>query len=163
MRKMTYCYNCGTKLYPKELDGEGIIPFCERCGEYRFPIFSAAVSMIVFSPQKDKILLIRQYGRPHNILVAGYINKGESAEQAAAREITEETGLKSSDFHFNKSAYFEPTNTLMLNFSCTALSDDLSGVNKKEVDYAKWYTLDEAKKEIKPDSLAQHFLNYALI
>ena len=146
----------------KELEGEGEIPWCDSCGEYRFPIFSTAVSMIVYSPDRDRVLLIRQYGRPFNILVAGYVNKGESAEQTVRRELMEEIGLKAKDFRFNRSSYFEPSNTLMLNFSCTALSDDLSGINDREVDHAQWYSLDEAKREIKPGSLAQYFLNEEL-
>ena len=161
-KKVTYCYKCGTKLFPKELEGEGMIPWCEGCGEYRFPIFSTAVSIIVYSPQKDRILLIRQYGRPFNILVAGYINKGESAEHTVERELMEEIGLKAENIHFNRSSYFEPSNTLMLNFSCTADSDDLSGLNKREVDHAEWYTPDEARRAIKPESLAQFFLIQAL-
>lgn len=146
----------------KELEGEGEIPWCDSCGEYRFPIFSTAVSMIVYSPDRDRVLLIRQYGRPFNILVAGYVNKGESAEQTVRRELMEEIGLKAKDFRFNRSSYFEPSNTLMLNFSCTALSDDLSGINDREVDHAQWYSLDEAKREIKPGTLAQYFLNEEL-
>ena len=67
---------CGTKLQDRELEGEGIIPYCERCGEYRFPVFSTAVSMIVTNTERDKILLIKQYDRDCYILVAGYVNKG---------------------------------------------------------------------------------------
>ena len=73
---MKYCVECGTKLIYKELENEGMIPYCEKCHEYRFPIFSSAVSMIILNPDKNKILLIKQYGKPSYILVAGYINKG---------------------------------------------------------------------------------------
>ena len=55
---MKYCSTCGHPLIVKELEHEGMIPFCEHCKEYRFPIFNTAVSMVVLNPQKDKILLI---------------------------------------------------------------------------------------------------------
>ena len=55
---MKYCFECGTKLIEKTLKNEGNIPYCEKCGEYRFPIFSTAVSMIVKNPAQNKILLI---------------------------------------------------------------------------------------------------------
>ena len=71
--EMKYCMACGTKLVAKYLDGEGEIPYCETCGEFRFPVFNTAVSMIVMNEDKTKIVLIKQYGRPHYILVAGYI------------------------------------------------------------------------------------------
>ena len=68
---MKYCYECGTKLMDKYLEGEGMIPYCEKCGQYRFPIFNMAVSMEVLNPSQDKVILIQQYGRTRNILVAG--------------------------------------------------------------------------------------------
>lgn len=154
---MNYCYECGTKLIEKELENEGIIPYCTKCNQYRFPIFSTAVSIIVQNPSRDKVLLIKQYGKPHFVLVAGYINKGESAENALIRELKEEIGLNATDLKFNKSEYFEPTNTLMLNFTCVADSESLDGLNTNEVDFAQWFSLDDAKQNIKPNSLAQKF------
>lgn len=155
---MNYCYECGTRLIEKELENEGIIPYCTKCGQYRFPIYSTAVSMIVQNPSRDKILLIKQYSKPDYVLVAGYINKGESAENAVIREVREEIGLDVKELKFNKSEYFKPTNTLMLNFLCVAESESLSALNTDEVDFAKWFLFDDAKNNIKKNSLAQRFL-----
>ena len=158
---MKYCMECGTKLTEKYLENEGMIPFCPSCNMYRFPVFSTAVSMIVMNPAKEKIPLIKQYGRDDFILVAGYVNKGEDAEHTVAREIKEETGMVVKDLHYNRSSYFEKSNTLMLNFTCVVEDDDLSGLTK-EVDYAQWFTFEEAKANIKDGSLAQKFLNQYL-
>jgi len=155
---MNYCVECGAKLCERFLENEGLIPYCPNCEAYRFPIFSTAVSMIVMPEPKDRILLIQQYGKKQNILVAGYINKGENAESAVRREVKEETGLESVSVSYNRSAYFEPTNTLMLNFTCIVRDDSLTGLTS-EVDRAAWFTFDEARKAIKPGSLAQRFLN----
>lgn len=155
---MKYCYECGTGLTEKYLKNEGMIQYCEKCGCFRFPIFSTAVSMITMNPQKDKILLIMQYGKPGNILVAGYVNRGESAESAVVREISEETGLKVTSLEFNKSEYFAPSNTLMINFACTVESESLENVNPEEIDHAEWFSREEAEKNIRPDSLARKFL-----
>ena len=92
-----YCQECGTALTEKYLENEGMIPFCPKCNQYRFPMYNVAVSMIVVNKMTGKILLIKQYGRPFFILVAGYVNRTESLEHAAIREIKEETGL-SIDF-----------------------------------------------------------------
>ncbi len=155
---MKYCYECGTPLIIKPLKDEGDIPYCESCGCFRFPIFSTAVSIITLDPQKEKILLIKQYGRDRNILVAGYVNKGENAENAVVRELKEETGLDALELRFNKSEYFERTNTLMLNYVCTAGSESLEGLNRQEVDEAQWFGFEEAKRRIAPGSLAEKFL-----
>lgn len=155
---MNYCYECGTELVPRELENEGMVLYCKTCRCFRFPIYSTAVSIIVLDPQKKHILLIQQYGRESNILVAGYINRTENAETAVARELKEEIGLNAVKLHFNRSKFFERSNTLMLNFTCIADSDSLDGLNSKEVDKAQWFTFEQAKAEIRPGSLAERFL-----
>ena len=80
-----------------------MVPYCDHCGQYRFPVFNTAVSMIVTNEDQSKIILIRQYGKPHYILVAGYVNKGEDAEDAAVREVKEEMGLDVIKARFNHS------------------------------------------------------------
>lgn len=159
---MNYCYECGTKLKLRYLEGEGEIPYCNTCETFRFPIYSTAVSMEVINPTGDKVLLIQQYGRKNNILVAGYINKGENAEDAVVREVKEEIGIDVKDVTFQKSAYFEKSNTLLFNFSCTALTEDLSGVSTKEVDQARWFTMEEAKEQIIQVGLAREFFLHYL-
>lgn len=158
---MKFCYECGTALITKINGIDGETPYCPCCQTFRFPIFSTAVSMIVKNPSEDKILLIKQYGKPNYVLVAGYVNKGENAEQAVHREVKEEIGLNIVKLRPSKSAYFAPTNTLMLNFVCIADSMDLGGINE-EIDSAAWFSFEDAAKNIKPDSVAQHFLLYYL-
>ena len=84
-----HCFECGTALIEKELEGEGIVPYCPKCEQYRFPMYNVAVSMIVINEQTSEILLIKQYGRPWFVLVAGYVNRGEQVEHAVGREIKE--------------------------------------------------------------------------
>ena len=157
MKEMTHCYACGAPLIRRELENEGEVPYCESCGEFRFPIFSAAISTAVLNPARDRILLIKQYGRDFYILLAGYINKGESAEEALVREVREETGLVVTGSKLMKTSYFAPSNTLMINFVSVADSDDLSRITS-EVDEAAWFTPDEALRAIVQPSLAETFL-----
>lgn len=152
---MNYCLACGCKLEKRFLKNEGDIPFCKNCNAFRFPVFNAAVSMLIFNQALDKVLLIQQYGKKDNILVAGYINKGERAETAVAREVSEEVGITISDISPNESQFYQPSNTLILNYSCIALQEEISLTD--EVDKAQWFGIDEARQVIKPNSLAQHF------
>lgn len=155
--EMNYCMHCGTKLVMKQHETEGIVPWCETCRAFRYPVFNTAVSMIVMDEKKERVILIRQYGRPHGVLVAGYVNRGEDAEDAAVREVREELGMTVSSVHFNHSHYFPPTNTLMLNFTVTVREHEAQP--NWEVDAWRWFTIDEARAAIKPESLAQAFLN----
>jgi NAD+ diphosphatase len=142
---------------PKELENEGIVPYCPSCGQYRFPQYNVAVSMIVVNEEKDEILLIQQYGRPSYILVAGYVSRGESLEDAVVREVREETGMTVSHMKFNRTQFFEKSDTLMCNF--TAFVKDSSKFNPNyEVDSYAWFTRDEARANVRPDSLAEYFL-----
>lgn len=162
---MKYCIECGALLTERYLKNEGEIPYCPRCQVFRFPVFNTAVSMVVKSPDQEKILLIQQYGKKKYILVAGYVNQGESAEHAVAREVKEELGLNVVSYAFNRSEYFAPSNTLMLNFNCTVDSEDLSGMTD-EVDTALWMTRDEIidglENGMVMGSLAEKFLKLYL-
>ena len=55
-----HCFECGTALIEKELEEEGIVPYCPKCQQYRFPMYNVAVSMIVVDEETGKILLIQQ-------------------------------------------------------------------------------------------------------
>jgi len=154
--KMNYCMECGTLLHPKSHGEEGIFPYCDSCGAFRYPVFNTAVSLLVVDEEEENILLIRQYGRPHYILVAGYVNQGEDAEDAARRELMEEMSLPALSVRFNRSRYFAPSNTLMLNFTVKVPTKDARP--NREVDSWQWFSLEDARKNIKPGSLAEAFL-----
>ncbi|MBQ9900313.1 MAG: NUDIX domain-containing protein [Acholeplasmatales bacterium] len=157
---MEYCYNCGTKLISKELEHEGIIPFCPKCNNFVFPIFSAAVSMIILSSDKSKMLLIKQYGKDFYRFVAGYINKGESAEEAVYREMFEEVGLKPKYIKPLRTKYFDKSNTLMYNY--LAVCDNLDVNTNYEVDHYAWIPIEEAKVALKDAKLALYFFEQYL-
>jgi len=161
MYEQNYCFMCGSRLGLKNCGDEGMVKYCEKCGKFRFPIYSSAVSMVVFNRERSKILLIQQYGKKDNILVAGYINKGETPQQALVRELREEVSLDAAEWNYNASSYFEKTDTLIHNFVVVSESEDFR-TKKGEVDNAQWFTIRESMKSIKPDSLAEAFLLKAL-
>ena len=153
-----HCFECGAELIEQKLEGEGIIPYCPQCQQFRFPMYNVAVSMIVINEQTGEILLIKQYGRPSFILVAGYVNRGEQVEHAVCREIKEETGMTASHIKFNRTSFFEPSNTLMCNF--TAYVKDSSELSpNSEIDSYQWFAPEDARLNIRPNSLASQFLN----
>ncbi|GHV97615.1 NTP pyrophosphohydrolase [Lactobacillus nasalidis] len=162
MFELNYCPQCGQKLVKKELPLDGWIPYCENCRDFRFPIFSVAVSMIVMTEARDRVLLIKQYGRDAYVLVAGYVSKGENAEDTCQRELMEELGLKVKSLHFNRSQYFAPSNTLMLNYTVVVDEGEKPRPND-EIDAWSWLDLPEARRQISQGSLAQEFLEGYLL
>lgn len=156
-----YCTECGNKLTLVFMESEGLVPFCKNCGEYRFPGYMTAVSMVVTNRAKDKILLAKHKGDDDFILFAGYVKKGETAEKAVTREFKEETKLDTVKYKYMSSRYHEPRQVLMLNFFLMA-EDGVPVPDEKELDEVKWFPLNEALGAIRKGSTAETFLKIAL-
>ncbi len=156
-----FCTECGEKLTLMFASGEGLVPYCKSCEQFRFAQFATAVSMVVTNRTKDKILLARHKGQEDYILFAGYVKKGETAEKAVTREFKEETKLNTVKFKYMSSRYHEPRNVLMLGFLSMA-EDGEAQIDEKELDEVKWFDFDEALEAIRKDSTAEAFLKSAL-
>ena len=152
---MKYCPECGTKLVMKRNGIDGMVPYCPHCQQFRFIKFSSAISAIIFNPQRDKVLLLQQYGNPHYILLSGYINPGENAKEALKREITEETKLPIAKYEYNDNAYFAGHDVLIHNYAVLADSDNVQANN--EIDKYNWIPVNQVIDTIMPNSLAQSF------
>lgn len=155
-----YCHVCGTRLVMRDQHEDGPEPWCLECAAWRYPMFSCAVSVIVYHPDGGRVLVIDQYGK-RGILVAGYVSRGEDLIAAVVREVREETGLLVGDIRFNASEFYEPTNTLMVNFICCATFADACP-NPAEVDAARWVAVGDVVGAMRPGSLAQRFMRIHL-
>ncbi len=153
---MNYCVECGAPLTLRPHPTEPPTPYCDRCGEYRFPTFSTAVSVILLDAQGRRMLLIRQYGEPDPVLPAGYVDKGETAEEALVREIREELGMDAEEPRFLGSHWYAPSETLMLNF--LARTRQTEARPNGEVDAWGWVPVTEAAARVAPGGLAEELL-----
>lgn len=156
-----FCTECGEKLTLMFAHGEGLVPYCKNCKQYRFAQFATAVSMVVTNRTKDKILLAKNVGEDDYILFAGYVKKGETAEKAVTREFKEETKLNTVKYKYMSSRYHEPKNVLMLNFIMIA-EDGEAVLDTKELAEVKWFSFEDALEAIRKDSVAEAFLKSAL-
>ena len=153
---LNYCPVCGTKLYPKEQPHEAPALYCSHCGEYRFPLFSAAVAVTVLDEAGENMILIRQYGDPDPVLVAGYIDKGETAEDAVIREVGEELGMTAQNLTFLRSRYYAPSETLMFHYAATVKGK--AAAPNWEVDGWEWVPVEQALGLVKSGGLAEALL-----
>lgn len=154
--KLNYCPVCGNRLQLRSHPTEAPTLWCEGCSDWRFPLFSCAVSGILLDKSGRRMLLIRQYGEPDPVLVAGYVDKGESAEAALLREVREELGMTALSPRFLGSHYYAPSETLMLNFLAVLEEDEARP--GPEVDAWEWVKSEDAARLVRPDGLARILL-----
>ena len=149
----SHCPNCGQKLASRVLGDEGLVPWCETCSRPWFDAFSTCIIAAVMN-QKGEVLLQRERRRPdREVLVAGFIKPGESAEEAGRREIAEETGLTVTSMRYVASYPHMNGDMLMLGF-CTQAEGDLQP-SDSEILSARWCMPEEAIAALQEGSIAQ--------
>ena len=151
--RYAHCPDCGRVLTARELGDEGLVPWCDECRRPWFDIFSTCIITAVLNAD-DQVLLQRESRRPEmEVLVAGYIKPGESAEEATRREITEETGLTATSLRYVGSFPHGGGDRLMLGFAAQAEGE--AKPDSTEVVSARWTSLDEAVAALREGSIAQ--------
>ena len=136
-----YCGCCGSKTEPSKIERAYI---CTKCGYSSYPQIAPAV--IVAITNGDKILLVKNLRRPKNVrleLVSGYVEIGESFEQAVHREVLEEVGLKVKNVRPYKDQPWGISGAHMIGYVAEVDGDDTVVRQEDEISEAKWYSRDE--------------------
>ena len=131
---------------------DGAVPFCEQCQKPLFDMFSTCVLSVVTNPAGEIALIRQSYGDTARYVgVAGYMKPGETAEEAAAREISEEIGIPPDSVEFVFSKWHAPRGQLMLCFH--ARTAETAFRCSGEVREAKWFAPDAAEQAVRPGSI----------
>lgn len=133
-----YCGLCGAKSRA-ESGGNTRICTNDECATRTFPKVDPAI--IVLVTLGDKCLLGRQTSWPEGrySTIAGFVEPGESLEDAVRREVAEETNIKVADVHYHSSQPWPFPSALMLGFNAIASSDDIQ-LNDEELEDAQWFS-----------------------
>jgi NAD+ diphosphatase len=134
----THCPRCGTLTVPAPA---GHARHCPNDGSEHFPRIDPAVIMLV-TDDGDRCLLARNRQWPPRrvSILAGFVEPGESAEQAVIREVREETGITVSGIRYVGSQPWPMPQSLMLGFRALAGPGQQIRVDKEEIAEARWYT-----------------------
>ena len=119
---------------------------CVTDGSEHFPRLDPAVIMLVTDPD-DRCLLARNAMWPERrvSILAGFVEPGESAEQALAREVHEETGISVADARYVGSQPWPMPHSLMLGFRARATGSLEITVDSDEIAEARWFSRDELR------------------
>jgi len=157
-RTNQFCSRCGTKTLrrPGERGKE-----CPDCGELFYPRISPAV--IVLIRKGNKILLAKSPNFPQGMysLIAGFVEPGETAEDAVAREVKEEVGIEVKNItYFGTQAWPFP-NSLMIGFTAEYNSGDILP-DGLEIEDAKWFSAEELPVLPGKISISRKLIDYFL-
>ncbi|MDQ6935321.1 MAG: NAD(+) diphosphatase [Actinomycetota bacterium] len=139
-RATRHCPRCGTALEPR---GAGHVLGCSSCGAQQFPRSDPAVIMAVVDAQ-ERILLGRQRVWPTGrwSTLAGFVEPGESLEQAVRREVAEEVGVHVGRVEYFGSQPWPLPASLMVGFIAHAETTEVE-VDGDEIEEAAWYSRSE--------------------
>jgi NAD+ diphosphatase len=139
-----YCPRCGTMT---EIAQAGWTRRCPADGSEHFPRTDPAVIMLVHDGP-DRCLLGRGVKWPEGRFstLAGFVEPGESAEAAVAREVMEEVGILVDDVRFVASQPWPFPSSLMLGFTARLAGPDKVRPDGVEVADAGWFSRDEVAR-----------------
>jgi NAD+ diphosphatase len=142
----THCPRCGT---PTVTVAAGHAQRCPADGSEHFPRVDPAVIMLVTDPD-DRCLLARNRRWPERrvSILAGFVEPGESSEQAVAREVGEETGITVARVRYVGSQPWPMPQSLMLGFRASAAGDLEIRVDEDEIAEAHWFSRDELRSAL---------------
>ncbi|MBC8378158.1 MAG: NAD(+) diphosphatase [Planctomycetes bacterium] len=144
-RAMTYwhqrhrfCGDCGS---PTESTEGGFLRICtdDRCRQRHFPRTDPAIIVLVTSG--ERCLLGRQPSWPKGMysIIAGFVEPGESLEDALVREVREETGIDVCEMIYHSSQPWPFPSSLMLGFTATAANETIQ-MDTSELEDVRWFS-----------------------
>lgn len=137
-----FCGRCGAKT---QLDEKDMMLKCPKCGQMHYPRIAPAI--IVAIRKGDELLMAKHsyHEKIRYALIAGFVEPGETIEEAVHREVLEEVGIKIKNLQYKRSQTWPFPNSLMFGFSAEYESGDIK-VDGDEILTAKWIK----KEDVEP-------------
>ena len=152
------CGRCGVPLKPrpKERAKE-----CPQCGLLQFPRLAPAV--IVLVERGHQLLMARSLHFAPGVysVLAGFVEPGETLEEAVEREVLEEVGIEVKDIRYFGSQPWPFPHSLMIGFTAQYAGGEIK-INHDELEDAGWYTADRLPGQPGKISIARRLIEWFL-
>lgn len=151
-----YCGCCGASMAESRIERK---MECSHCGNMVYPKISPVIMVGIYC--KDYLLVTKYADREYSgySLVAGFVEIGETLEEAVKREVKEEVGLQIDSIVYFNSQPWGLSSSLMVGFWATAKKDCEIQIDTNELSEAKWVHKSELPFCSSPDTLAYEMIN----
>ncbi|MGS2721994.1 NAD(+) diphosphatase [Paraglaciecola aestuariivivens] len=159
MRTHRFCGQCGCKM--QQIDWEMAMQ-CSRCTHRCYPRISPCIIVAI---KRDKRILLAQ-GKPQQSrnmysVLAGFVESGETLEQAVHREVFEEVSIRIKNLRYFSSQPWPFPHSLMVGFLADYDQGEIQ-VDGKEILEANWYSIDELPNTPPKLSIAGQLIEHSL-
>jgi len=136
-----FCARCGT---PSTIASGGWVRHCPNCKAHHFPRVDPVVIMLGVAG--DRCLLGRGHRRPgaRFSCLAGFMEPGETLEEAVRREVLEESGIQIGRVRYLASQPWPFPSSLMMGFLGEALTEEIT-IDPEELAEVRWFERDEVR------------------
>ena len=141
--KHRFCGICGAACIPRSA---GHAMACTGCKAQHFPRTDPAVIMLVH--RGDRALLGHSTRFPNSTMystLAGFVEPGETLEEAVAREVFEESGIRVGQVHYHSSQPWPFPSSIMLGFYAEGLTEEIT-IDPEEIADARWFSRDDMRR-----------------
>ena len=138
-RTHQFCGRCGarTKTHPTERAKE-----CPQCGTLHFPRLAPAIIVLVERGREMLLARARRFPTAMYSTLAGFVEPGETLEEAVVREVQEETGITVKKIRYFGSQAWPFPHSLMIGFTASYAGGQITLSDEENVD-AGWFTADD--------------------
>lgn len=159
-RTHQYCGQCGART---ETQSHERAKRCPQCGLTSYPRLSPAIIIAVVrkTAAGNRLLMARNHRFPPGrySVVAGFVEPGESLEDAAEREVREETGIRIKNIRYFGSQPWPFPNSLMLGFTAEYDCGEVT-IEEAEIADAQWFAADEMPRLPPKISIARRLIDW---
>jgi NAD+ diphosphatase len=157
-RTHRFCGRCGTPLKPRETERA---KECPRCGLLHFPRLAPAVIVLIERGRELLMARSRHFAPGVYSVLAGFVEPGETLEEAVEREVFEEAGIRIKDIRYFGSQPWPFPHSLMIGFTAVHASGELT-INHEEIEDAGWFTADNLPGQPGKISIARQLIEWFL-
>jgi len=134
-----FCAQCGA---PSETDAGGWVRRCPNCRAHHFPRVDPVVIMLAVNGERCLLGRGRRRVGTRFSCLAGFMEPGETLEEAVRREVLEESGIRIGRVRYLASQPWPFPSTLMIGCLAEALSDEIT-IDHEELAEARWFERSE--------------------